>query len=255
MAVTLAHSEYGAGAPLLILHGLFGSARNWEAIAKRLAETHHVYALDLRNHGNSPWADSMSYLDLVDDVRGFIEKHGLEHLVVLGHSMGGKTAMLVALRYQHLVDALIVVDVAPVRYQHSFLPYVQAMQEIKLATLSRRDEVDSALREQIPDAATRMFLLQNLVYRDERFSWRLNLAALAANMQQLADFPTAGVNQAYFGKTLIICGAESTYVRPEHHNLIYRLSPNAGITVIPNAGHWVHVDQPDLFLGAIAAFL
>lgn len=255
MAITLSYNEYGAGPAILILHGLFGSARNWSTIAKHLAETHHVYALDLRNHGSSPWADSMVYSDLVDDVRGFIEQHGLESTAVLGHSMGGKTAMLLALRYGHLVDSLIVVDTAPVPYQHSFLPYVQAMQQVNIAAIKRRDEADAALSEQIPDAATRMFLLQNLVYRDQHFDWRINLPALAANMGQLTDFPVAAVNRVYFGKTLIICGGQSVYVQPEHHDLIYRMFPNAGITVIPSAGHWVHIDQPDPFIGAIAALL
>lgn len=255
MAVTLSYNDFGAGPPILILHGLFGSGRNWSAIAKQLADTHHVYALDLRNHGNSPWADAMSYSDLVDDIRDFIEQHGLENTAVLGHSMGGKTAMLLALKYGDLVDSLIVVDVAPVPYPHSFLPYAQAMQALHLGAIRRRDDADVALSEQIPDAAIRAFLLQNLVYRDQRFDWRINLPALAANMDGLAGFPIAGASRIYFGKTLIISGGQSVYVQPEHHDVIYQLFPNAGITVIPNAGHWVHIDQPDPFVGAIAAFL
>ncbi|MFQ5995200.1 MAG: alpha/beta fold hydrolase [Acidiferrobacterales bacterium] len=255
MALALSYDEYGSGAPIVILHGLFGSARNWNSIGKQLGETHRVYALDLRNHGRSPWADAMSYQDLVDDVRGFIEQHELDNVTILGHSMGGKVAMLLALGYGHLVERLIAVDVAPVSYQHGFQHYIHAMQELNLGSVKRREDAEMALRERIPDAPTRMFLLQNLVYREQQFDWRINLPALAANMPQLTGFPEATLIQMYFRKTLIISGGKSMYVQPEHHNLIFQLFPNAGITVIPDAGHWVHVDQPGQIMGAIRAFL
>ena len=255
MGLALNYAEYGAGLPIVILHGLFGSARNWQAIAKQLASTHRVYALDLRNHGNSPWHDSMTYHDLADDVRDFIEQHNLEQAVVIGHSMGGKTAMLLALQYQELVGALVVVDIAPVPYEHSFIEYVQAMQGLNLSGLGRRDDADEALSAQVPEPGVRTFLLQNLVYKDKQFDWRVNLPALSANMAELAGFPREVMNRIYFGKTLIIGGGQSVYVQPEHHRMIYALFPNAGITVIPNTGHWVHADQPAALVGAIRAIL
>jgi pimeloyl-ACP methyl ester carboxylesterase len=255
MALTLNYTEYGAGPPIVILHGLFGSARNWHAIAKQLESTHRVYALDLRNHGNSPWHDSMTYYDLADDVRGFIEQHNLEQAVVIGHSMGGKTAMYLALQYQELVGTLIVVDIAPMPYQHSFISYVQAMQGLNLGGLSRRDEADEALSAEVLEPGVRMFLLQNLVYRDKQFGWRINLPALSANMAAITDFPNEVTNRIYFGKTLVTRGGQSIYVQPDHHRTIYALFPNAGITVIPSAGHWVHADQPAALVGAIRAIL
>lgn len=255
MALALNYTEYGSGPPVVILHGLFGSARNWHAIAKQLESTHHVYALDLRNHGSSPWHDSMTYYDLADDVRGFIEQHNLKQPVVIGHSMGAKAAMLLALQYEELVDTLIVVDIAPVPYQHSFIQYVQAMQGLNLGGLRQRDDADEALRAEVPEPGVRMFLLQNLVYKDKRFDWRINLPALSANMAALTGFPLEAMNRIYFGKTLVIRGGQSIYVHAEHHRAIYALFPNAGITVIPNAGHWVHADQPEALIGAIRAIL
>ena len=255
MTLALNYTEYGAGPPIVILHGLFGSARNWHTITKQLESTHRVYALDLRNHGSSPWHDSMTYHDLADDVRGFIEQHNLEQAVVIGHSMGGKTAMLLALQHQELVGTLIVVDVAPIPYQHSFIQYVQAMQGLNLSGLSRRDDADGALSTGVPEPDVRMFLLQNLVYKNKQFGWRINLPALSANMAEITGFPKEVMNRVYFGKTLVISGGQSIYVQPEHHRMIYALFPNAGITVIPNAGHWVHADQPAALVGAIRAIL
>lgn len=255
MTLGLNYTEYGAGPPIVILHGLFGSARNWHAIAKQLESTHRVYALDLRNHGNSPWHDSMTYYDLADDVRGFIEQHNLEQAAVIGHSMGGKTAMLLALQHEELVGKLIVVDVAPVPYQHSFIQYVRAMQDLNLSGLSRRGDADDALKAEVPEPGVRMFLLQNLAYKDKQFDWRINLPALSANMAQITGFPNEVMNRMYFGKTLVLRGDQSVYVQPEHHRTIYALFPNAGVTVIPNAGHWVHADQPAALVGAIRAIL
>ncbi|GMQ89805.1 MAG: alpha/beta fold hydrolase [Gammaproteobacteria bacterium] len=255
MALALSYHEQGAGAPLVILHGLFGSTRNWSAIAARLATTHHVYALDLRNHGASPWADSMSYRELADDVAGFIEHHGLGETVVLGHSMGGKAAMLLALGHAHLIAALIVVDIAPVRYEQSLSSYVQAMQGLNLSGLSRRDDADEALRDDVPELGVRMFLLQNLVYKNKQFDWRINLPALAANMGELADFPTIATARSYDGKALFLYGARSVYRQPAHDQVVRRLFPRAEIVVIPGAGHWLHVDQPERLTEEVRRFL
>ncbi len=254
MALTLAYTEHGTGAPLVILHGLFGSARNWQAIAKRLAPAYHVYALDLRNHGGSPWSEAMSYADMAEDVQAFIEGRGLERPVVLGHSMGGKAAMVFALAHPALVRALIVVDIAPVAYPHSFLPYVQAMQGVDLASIARREQVEAALAQRIPDAGIRQFLLQNLRYREGRYAWRLNLEALTSNMPELLDFPSVDAG-AYDGPALFLHGGRSTYLRPEHRQPIRRLFPQAKLHELTDAGHWLHVDQPQAFSDTVRGFL
>lgn len=252
----LSHAEYGDGPPLIVLHGLFGSGRNWNTVSTRLGADHRVYALDLRNHGNSPWADAMSYYDLAEDVAGFINEHKLAPAAVLGHSVGGKTAMVLALERGQLVDRLIVVDIAPVRYGGSDLEYyLRAMQETGLAGLKRRDEVEAQLRDKVKEAGIRSFLMQNLVYRNQHFEWRINLRALASNFPQLADFPTAAETRVYGGKTLFLSGRLSDYVRPDHHPAIRRMFPKAEFEVIDDAGHWVHADQPERLVERVLGFL
>jgi pimeloyl-ACP methyl ester carboxylesterase len=253
MALTLAYKEFGAGSPIVILHGLFGSARNWQAIAKRLAAHHHVYTLDLRNHGTSPWGDSMSYHDMAEDVAEFVETHALAPATVLGHSMGGKVAMALALSQPALVRRLVVADIAPVTYAHSFLPYVQAMQDLNLAGIARRDEADAALSEQVPDATTRMLLLQNLILHDRHFDWRINLPALAGAASELLGFPQFS-NEGYQGRALFVHGERSAYVTPAHYTVIRKLFPRAEIVAIAEAGHWLHVDQPVRFLETVQDF-
>lgn len=255
MAVTLSYDDQGAGPPLMILHGLFGSGRNWKVIATRLATTHHVYTLDLRNHGGSPWTESMSYRELAGDVASVIERHGLGKTVVLGHSMGGKAAMVLALEQPRLLDALIVLDIAPVRYEHSLSSYVEAMQGVNLGGMRRRDEVDRVLRTRIPDSGVRAFLLQNLVYRDRRFDWRINLPVLAAHTGELADFPTIAPAHGFDGQALFLYGERSPYRQAAHDQEVRRLFPNAEIVVIPGAGHWLHVDQPERLTAEIRRFL
>ncbi len=255
MGIKLSYAEYGEGPPLIILHGMFGSARNWNSVARRIAASRRVYAVDLRNHGNSPWADAMSYHDLAEDLRGFIEEHQLAPTAVLGHSMGGKAAMVLALEHGHLVDRLIVVDIAPAHSGNDLGQFVKAMQGAALTGRKRRDEVEQQLRDQIQESAIRLFLLQNLIYRDEHFEWRVNLPALAANMPRLTDFPSASKERVYEGTTLFLSGRLSDYVRPEHHQDICRMFPKAEFAVIDNAGHWVHADQPEQFVERVLEFL
>jgi esterase len=253
MALTLAYKEFGVGSPIVILHGLFGSGRNWQAIAKRLAENYHVYTLDLRNHGASPWADTMSYHDMAEDVAAFIETHALAPTTVLGHSMGGKVAMVLALSQPALLRRVVVADIAPVTYAHSFLPYVQAMQDLDLAGIARRGEADAALRERVSDATTRMLLLQNLVLHDRRFDWRINLPALAGAAGELLGFPEFN-GARYEGRALFVHGERSAYVAPAYHAVIRQLFPRAEIVAIADAGHWLHVDQPARFLETVQGF-
>jgi esterase len=255
-ALDLAYDEFGdAGLPVLVLHGLLGSARNWTGVAKTLAETHRVFALDLRNHGRSPWAETMSFDEMAGDVAAFIDRHGLSPAAVIGHSLGGKVAMRVALIRPDLVRRLVVVDVAPVAYTHSFAPYVAAMRQVDLAALERRADADLALQRTVSDAAVRNFLLQNLIKTDNGFVWRVNLDALAANMPELLGFPAPADEAAYRGPALFIAGSRSPYVQAEHRPLIARLFPAAEQAVIEGAGHWVHAERPAEFLAALRGFL
>lgn len=255
MPLELSFSEIGSGPPLVILHGLFGSGRNWATVAKTLAEDHRVFTLDLRNHGASPWAETMDYRELADDVRAFLERHGLEGATVLGHSMGGKTAMLLALEQGDAVGCLIVVDIAPVAYGHTHAPAIEALRAVDLAAAGRRGEVDRALQPEIPDPVLRGFLLHNLVSEDGRLGWRINLEALAENMEVLTGYPDDLTGLAYQGPALFLAGAASDYVRPDHEAAIGTLFPRAEIERIEDAGHWVHAEQPRAFLARVQAFL
>jgi esterase len=256
MSLELAHIAHGeSGPPVVILHGLLGSARNWSTFAKELAGTRRVFALDLRNHGNSPWADQMTYDQMAEDVRAFMAGRGLPAAAVIGHSMGGKVAMRLALAHGQQVERLVVVDVAPVAYQRSFNAYVEAMRALDLSGISRRSEADALLAEQIDDPDVRGFLLQNLVVGEAGLAWRVPLPALADNMPELVGFPDSRDAGQYGGPTLFLTGGRSDYVRPEHHAEILRLFPNAQFAAIADAGHWVHAEAPDAFLEIVRRFL
>ena len=255
MTLDLSFTEVGAGPPLIILHGLFGSSRNWASHARQLGETHRVFTLDLRNHGASPWAETMTYREMAGDVAAFLVSHGLEGATLLGHSMGGKTAMLLALERGDLVGRLIVVDIAPVAYHHSHLPYIEAMRAVDLSAAARRGDVDRALRDAVPDPGLRGFLLHNLASEEGRLRWRINLAGLGDNMDTLIGYPDDLTGLSYGGPTLFLAGATSDYLLAEHHPYIRALFPAAEIDAIADAGHWVHAEQPQAFLARVRTFL
>ena len=238
--------------PLLIVHGLFGSAKNWGAIAKRLALHRQVVSVDMRNHGDSPRSPEHTYPAMADDLAETIAAHG-GRADVLGHSMGGKAAMMLALTEPARVRRLIVADMAPVAYEHSQLPYVRAMQALDLATLTRRSDGDAALAAHVPQPALRAFFLQSLAFEDGRARWKLNLDALADQMPGIMAFPAPPAT--FDGPTLFLTGARSDYVLPEHWPRIRALFPAAEHQAIPDAGHWLHADAPAAFIAAVSAFL
>lgn len=252
--MSLTFLEHGAGRPVVVLHGLFGSGRNWTTIAKRLAADYHVFALDLRNHGDSPWDDDVSFAAMAGDVRDFIIEHGLASPVVVGHSLGGKVAMVLALTQPDAVGALVLVDIAPVTYEGSFLSYIDAMRAMDLNQVTRRADADALLADAVPDPGVRAFLLQNLDLGDPP-RWRINLDALAAGMDTMGGFPDFEDGRTYDRRTLFIGGGKSNYLRPEHGATIRRLFPAATIETIEGAGHWVHAERPDDFIARLAAFL
>ncbi|MTJ83464.1 MAG: alpha/beta fold hydrolase [Telmatospirillum sp.] len=240
----------GDGPPLVILHGLFGSARNWGAIQRGLADVRQVHALDLRNHGSSPWEASMTYPEMAADIARYIETRGLMPCDVLGHSMGGKTAMTLALTQPELVDRLIVVDIAPVAYiRDHFGAYLQAMRSVDLPRVTRRSDVDTALAHAIADPALRAFLLQNIVSTDSGFRWRINLDGIEPNLPAIIGFPE--IEATFDGTTAFFAGEHSDYIRPRDMDAIRRLFPSASVTEIGGTGHWPHADKPDRFLSLV----
>ena len=255
MPVVLEASEYGAGKPVAILHGLFGSGRNWASIAKHLSAQCRVVAFDLRNHGVSPWAGTMDYAAMAEDIGAAMRARGHQRYALIGHSMGGKTAMVVALSAPETVERLVVVDIAPVSYPMAFLAYIRAMRALDLAVVTRRGEADRLLGRAIGNAAERSFLLQNLVFGETSPYWRLNLSVLETAMPTIASFPEFPSGTHFDGPTLFIGGGKSAALRPEHERAIEALFPNATITRIAEAGHWVHAEAPAAFLAAVEPFL
>ena len=227
---------------LLIVHGLFGSGRNWGVIGKRLSDSYRVTAPDLRNHGLSPWYDTHSYEDMAEDLAPLAGGD------VVGHSMGGKAAMVLALTRPERVQRLIVADIAPVAYGHSQIHNIEAMQGVDLSQVTRRSEAGELLDVK-PDV--RSFLLQSLDVKEKR--WTLNLGVLAKEMDKILGFPD--LDAQYEGPTLFLSGAESDYVKTEHRDRIKSLFPNAKFAKIPGAGHWLHADKPREFEATIRAFL
>ena len=196
----------------------------------------------------------MTYPEMADDLETLMDENGLSSATVLGHSVGGKTAMLVALRHPDLIEELIVVDIAPVSYQEPFLDYIRAMQDAVHDGATRKAEIDAALASVVADSATRLFLLQNLEERNGRLEWRVNLDAIAANMSNLLAFPDVSALE-YSGRALFVSGARSDYIGRTYHGQIYELFPQAEFAVIAEAGHYPHAEQPDQFLRRITGFL
>jgi esterase len=255
VAVELVASEAGAGAPLVILHGLFGARRNWSGIAGRLADHHRVITADMRNHGASPWDDLHDYPALADDVARLLETVVGGPATVIGHSMGGKAAMVLALSRPELVERLVVVDIAPARSHSSPLLLVKAMRRVPIETLSRRAEVDAVLAEVIPDLAVRGFLAQNVVAGPSGLRWSVNLDAIERHGESIVGFPEIPPGVTFTKPTLFIAGGRSEYLRPEHRDTIERLFPHAVIETIAAAGHWVHAEAPEAFLQTVRRFL
>jgi esterase len=251
-------TEYGndnGAAPLLILHGLFGANRNWAGVARTLAVSRRVLALDLPNHGGSPWTEDGGYMSMADAVAGFMAAQGIAAADIIGHSMGGKTAMTLALAHPGMVRRLIVVDIAPVAYGHSSQPEIDAMLALPLDAVGTRSDADQLLAATIGDAGLRAFLLTNLGRGPDGFEWRINLVGLKAQLADLHGFPIAPGERAYEGPTLFIAGAASNYIQADHGPAMDGFFPHQSTSVIDGAGHWVHADDPAALLNAVQKFL
>ncbi len=252
----LTETRYGGdgdGVPLLVAHGLFGAGRNWASLARRLAQARPVVVVDMRNHGDSGWSAEAGYEAMAGDLAESIGAAG-GIADVLGHSMGGKAAMALALTRPGLVRRLIVADIAPVAYDHGHGDYVAAMRGVDLARVTRRSDADPMLAAAIPQAPLRAFILQNLEVAEGRARWRPNLDALAAAMEDILSFP-ALPGARFDGPALFLRGGESDYVAERHHAAIRARFPAARIEALEGAGHWLHADRPEPFLAAVADFL
>jgi esterase len=246
--------QLGHGEPLILLHGLFGSADNWFGIAPKLAEKFHVFIPDLRNHGSSPHHGVMDYPLMAADVEKFFAKHGLVRANVIGHSMGGKVAMQFALDFPARVKKLVVVDMAPRAYKRAHDYIFDALLALELKRFESRGEIEEALAPQIPSLNLRRFLLKNLG-RDEAggFVWKMNLQSIADNYSRLGE--VLGERAPFSGPTLFIRGGKSNYITASDEAEIRQRFPAAKIETIPAAGHWVHADAPAEFLRLVLDFL
>lgn len=252
--LTLAFDEFGdaGGTPLVILHGFLASSRNWRTIARILAEKHHVYVPDLRNHGASPHSTVMDYPAMAVDLIHFFEKNEIEKAHLLGHSMGGKAVMWFALNCPEQVEKLIVADISPTLYSHSFERTIGALQALPLQDIRNRKEAEIILADTISDVSYRQFLLQNLQLQDGQYAWRIDLDIFRRTADNIVAFPDIEGILPYPGDSLFLGGENSNYIR---ENDVFRWFPQARISTIPETGHWLHVQAPQRFCEEVNAFL
>jgi len=247
------------GSTVAFCHGLFGQGKNWTHVARALSTDHRVLLLDMPNHGRSPWTERFDYIDFADLVAAELrEQADGAPVALVGHSMGGKIAMCVALRHPELVERLAVVDVSPVAYDsgREFVGYIETMRGLDLTALERRDQADEALREAVPDPSVRGFLLQNLRRTADGWQWQLNLDLLGASMDTLVGWPDDRLGDAsYDGPVLWIGGADSDYIGDHHAAEMDRRFPRNRRVRVKGAGHWVHSEQPQVFVEVVRRFL
>lgn len=239
----------------MVLHGLLGASGNWHTLSRSVfAAKFRVYAIDLRNHGRSPHADQFDYESMVEDVLGFMQDHQMESAHVLGHSMGGKVAMKLALRYPALVSKLIVADMAPRAYPPHHMHILNALKNLDLSAYASRKEIDDALAVSIGDFGVRQFLLKNLASDGAGgYSWKMNLPVIYNGYPNINEEVNA--SNAYAGPTLFIKGGKSNYISAQDRGPIQALFSSAAIEEIPGAGHWVHAEAPKVFGEMVMTFL
>jgi len=237
---------------LLIVHGLFGSGRNWRAIARNISSDRQVHVVDMRNHGESFWNDDNSYESMAEDLKEVISS--LEGPVdVLGHSMGGKASMVLAINNPNLITKLLIVDIAPTQYKHDQSMNISIMKNLPIADLARRSDADQILQKKLPNNSLRAFFLQSLIISSTGNTWQLNLDALEKNMDKIIGFPE--IKGRFNGMTLFLKGELSDYISEQHLENINLLFPKNEIITIKNAGHWVHAEATKDFLLVVKKYL
>ncbi len=265
--VDLFYREYGSsGNVLVIVHGLYGSSDNWVSMACLLTTHYHVYVVDQRNHGHSPHTAHHDYNGMVADLHHFFETRNISHANLLGHSMGGKTAMLFALKYPEMIDRLIVADISPRAYSTStnygeitnnHKQILDALLQLDVQNATSRSGIDQQLAQKIPQETLRHFLLKNIErHHDGHFLWRLNLPVIGANIEEIMD-GFSNLPQELFTDitTIFLKGELSPYIREEDLLNIRKRFKGAQVVTIPMAGHWLHAEQPDLFYKTLRYFL
>lgn len=261
----LFYRKQGSGLPLVVVHGLYGSSDNWINIGKRLGEKHTVYMLDQRNHGRSPKSDSHTYDDMRNDLLEFFDKHSIEKAILLGHSMGGKVAMWFAADYPERIEKLVIADIAPKDYMllkedsqfYLHQNILLAMQEIDFSVIKTRNDVDDYLAEKLDDGRIRQFLLKNVEKNKDTksFQWRVNAEVLYDHLDEIVS----GVNHQWLDDrtpitaypVVFIRGLQSKYILDEDIIIIKEMYADARIVDIPEAGHWLHAEQPQKFMEAV----
>jgi pimeloyl-ACP methyl ester carboxylesterase len=265
MSVKLNFRKLGSGPAFVILHGLYGASDNWISIAKKLEERFTVYIPDLRNHGHSPHATTHTFQDMTDDLFRFFNDHAITEATILGHSMGGKLAMMFAAEYPELVKSLIVADIAPKSYnsvnqtiksvlQHELI--LELMEELNLVAVGSRKEIDQFLSGKLHDPSLRQFLIKNIHRNKEGyFEWKINVPVLKYGLRSI----TTEVNSEWFTDrqpilnypVTFIRGLNSDYISDSDIPAIKTIYPEARVIDIPDAGHWLHAEQPEMFINAL----
>jgi len=248
----LNYKKYGAGQPFLILHGLFGSSDNWHTHGKKLAEYFEVYLIDQRNHGDSEWSDDFDYDIMAEDLHEFIEEHGLKNIILLGHSMGGKTAMRYAQSHPENIDKMIIVDMGIKGYPVTHDVILEGLASIDVENITSRREASEQLAKYVPQPTVRQFLLKNL-HRDKEtgFSWKINIPVLTEKLPEIIkELP----NEESMVDVLFIAGGKSDYIVDEDHDDIRKLFSLARFYTIEEAGHWIHAEAPDKFMNKVLEY-
>jgi esterase len=238
---------------LIILHGLFGSLDNWQSIARQLSQDFSVWIIDQRNHGRSPHSDEMNYLALAQDLEAFMQSNHLDSAHILGHSMGGKVAMTFALMYPGMVEHLIIADIGPIQYEGDHLPLFKAMMSLPISDIKDRQEAERFLEKSIRSQAVLQFLLKNLGRNQDGFHWKPNLKVLYEKYRELMGFDSFGKTNG--GPVSFIRGQNSDYINPADFSYYQSIFPFAQLYQIPNAGHWLHAEQPELFIDLVKSIL
>ena len=250
----LFYREIGEGTPIIILHGLFGASDNWMSIGKLLGKKNKVYLLDQRNHGNSIKSDAFDYNTMAQDVVTFIEEHQIENPIILGHSMGGKVAMNLAIESPEKISKLIIADIGPKAYPVHHQVILEGLSAINPDVIKSRKEADDILAGYVKTAGIRQFLLKNLGRKESGgFEWKINLPIITEKIENVGEPLNT---QCKFEKpTLFIRGGNSNYILDEDFDLIHTIFTNSRIETIKNAGHWLHAEQPQIFVELVTNFL
>lgn len=252
--VQLNFKKLGHGQPLIILHGLFGSLDNWMSLAKEWSSKFEVWLVDQRNHGQSPHSNAFSYTLMAEDLKAFIAEHRIEDPYILGHSMGGKTAMEYAVNHPDALKKLIVVDIAPVSYEVHHYSIIAALESVDLNHISSRKEADVILAKSIEEFGIRQFLLKNLYWKEKgQLNWRFNIPIIKSEIIPISEWEIS--NHQFEGETLFIKGEKSNYILPQYAMDIQQKFPNYQIEEIAEAGHWVHAEKKEPFSHLVLQFL